>query len=504
MPTGTAVATRDSLVRQAFLCNSDNLGARVLSGASFQFLGIALRTLITLGSTAILARLLSPADFGYVAMATVVTEFAALLSNFGLTNVLIQRRVINRLQLDTVFWASAILGALLAGLVFLASFFASWLFGDARIDNLLRVMSLTFVFSGLTSVSSTVLARLLRFRTEFWIQMTWMAVRTLTAIAFALMGFGVWSLVAGALAGAASNAVMSFVAVPYLPRLRFSSAYLASIWKTSGSYLGSGLLYYVSMNLDLVLIGRHLGVTSLGYYQNARSLTDEIRARIAMPLQHVLFPAFSAMQADPPRLRELVLRSGRTLAAIVVPIGVGVSANAAELVLLLYGEKWRAMTPVIAMFGLSAALRAATATSTPLFNASNRVGLAFRYNLFGTILMVGGIALALPYGVEGVALAMAVSSLYSLVTFRVGLGLTGLGTRHMLQILGPPALASLAMWAAVAAGRPFVGQWSTYPGLVLPVQVVAGALIYLTALHLISRQYLQDFRELALKFLKKP
>lgn len=94
---------RDTIVRRAFVLDSRQLGGRVVIGAGFKFAGIALRTLITFGSLAVLARLLEPADFGYVAMATVVTEFAALFSTFGMTNVLTQRQVINRLQIDTVF-----------------------------------------------------------------------------------------------------------------------------------------------------------------------------------------------------------------------------------------------------------------------------------------------------------------------------------------------------------------------------------------------------------------
>lgn len=494
---------RSDLIRSAFALRSENLGRRVVTGAGFQFLGIVLRTLITIGSTAVLARLLVPADFGYVAMATVVTEFATLFSNFGFANVLIQRPVINRLQLDTVFWASTLLGLALSGAVFLASFFAGWLFADPATGGLLRVLCLTFLFSGLTIVPSAILARLLRFRTEVVIQIGSLAIRALTAIFCAVGGLGVWSLVVGALAGAVGNAMLSFVVVPYLPRLRFSLTYLLSTWKTSGSYFGSGVLYYVGMNVDLILIGRWLGAVSLGYYQNARSLTDEIRARIAMPIQHVLFPAFSAAQDEREQVQRLVLRSSRVLAAIVFPIGFGVSANAPELVLTLYGEQWRAMAPVMGIFGLSAALRATVATATPLFNATNRVGLSFRYNLFGMVLTVLAVALALPHGVEGVAIAVALSSLYPFVVFRVALGLIGLGVRHMLLMVGPAALASSVMWLAVEALRPFVSLSGLHPGWRLLGQSAAGAAVYLLVLHLVSRQYLQDFRELAATLAKK-
>ena len=193
---------RHETVRSAFVLSADNLGQRVVAGAGFTFLGITLRTVITFGSMAILARLLTPADFGYIAMATVVTELAALFGGFGLSNLLIQRKRINRLQLDTVFWASTLVGFALAAVVFLMSFLSDWLFREPLTGELLRVMCLTFAIGGLTCPHGAILSRLLRFRTEFWIQLTVIAVRSLTAIGFAYFDFGVWSLVAGSISGA--------------------------------------------------------------------------------------------------------------------------------------------------------------------------------------------------------------------------------------------------------------------------------------------------------------
>lgn len=494
---------RNTLLRQAFTMDSRDIGGRVISGASFQFLGIGLRTIVTIGSTAILARLLAPADFGYVAMATVITEFAALFANFGFNNLLIQRRVINRLQIDTVFWASAGLGAALAGGVYFASFFASFLFADPRVGELLRVLCITFLLSGLPTVPGVVLARLMRFRTEFWIQTTTVAVRTIAAIGCAYAGLGMWSLVVGAVIGAALQVALGFVAVPYLPRIRFHSAFLSQTWRTSGSYFGGGFLFYANMNVDLLMIGRQLGAAPLGYYQNARALTDEIRARIAMPLQHVLFPAFASMQGERERMQQLVLRGGRMLATVVVPIGVGVSATAQELVPVLYGPKWLAMVPIMSMFGLSSALRAATAIATPLFNANNRVGVALKYNLIGTVMMVLGILLSLPYGINAVAATIVGISLYSLVPFRSAIGLIGMGNRHVWQILAPPFLSSLILWGAISILRPHSSIWISNTITLLALHVFVGAIAYSVSLRVLSKNHINDFNALITKIFNK-
>lgn len=493
--------TRNTLLRQAFSMDSRDIGGRVISGASFQFLGIALRTLITIGSTAILARLLVPADFGYVAMATVVTEFAAMFTNFGFNNLLIQRRLINRLQIDTVFWASVGLGVALAGIVFLVSFFTGFLFADPLVGELLRVLCIAFVLSGFPTVPGVVLARLMRFRTEFWIQSTTMLVRTLVAIAFAYSGFGMWSLVAGAVVGAFLQAILGFVAVPYSPRWRFHRTFLSRTWRTSSSYFGGGLLYYANMNVDLLLIGRQLGATPLGYYQNARALTEEIRARIAMPLQHVLFPAFAAIQGNREQMQQMVLRGGRMLAAVVVPMGVGTSAVAHELVPVLYGPKWLAMIPVMSMFGLSAALRASTAIAGPILYSHNRVGLALKYNVVSSLMMAVGIWFTLPYGINTVAMTVAAVSLYNLLPFRAALGVIGLHNHHVGQILARPFLASAVLWAFVTLLRPFSVGWVENAGALLVFHITLGGFVYFFTLHFLSRQYLADFKDIIGRFI---
>lgn len=499
----TRSTPRHTTVRQALILSSRDLGSRVARGAGFTLLGIVLRTTLTIGSMAILARLLTPADFGYLAMATVVTEFAGLLGSFGFANILIQRRVITRLQLDTMFWATLALGCTIAAVIFALSFLTHWLFGDEATGPLLRVMCLTFIFGSLSTVHQAILSRLMRFGTEFIIQIGTIGLRSAAAIILAYLGFGVWSLVYGSLAGSIIGTLLMVSAIRYRPRLRFHRQYLLSTWKTSSSYMGNTVLYYLNMNSDLLLIGRQLGASALGYYQNARSLTDEVRGRIAMPLQRVLFPAFSSLQADQARLQHSVLRSGRLLAAIICPIGIGLSAVATEIVPVLYGEQWLPMIPILSLLGISAALRGSTAIGSSLFNSQNRVPLAFRYNAISTVLLLCSILFAMPYGLNMVALAIAANSLFSVFVFRVALGLIGLGTSHLLHILARPLIAALLMWAAIAFLRNLPILTALHPGMHLGALIACGAISYASVLHLLSRQYLQDFTELAARFTKR-
>jgi PST family polysaccharide transporter len=494
--------SRAEIVRSSFALNPDDLGRRVVSGASFMLIGIVLRTLITFGSMPILARLLTPVDFGYVAMASVVTELAGLLGNFGFINIIIQRRTISRLQLDTVFWASVTVGFILSVAVFLASFTTDWIFQNEKTGELLRWLCLSFLMTSVNAPHYAILARLMRFRTTFWIEISTIMVRAFAAIIFAYLGFGSWSLVGGGLAGGLIGLLLIQIVVPYRPRFRFHLNYLRDTWKTSGSYFSSGLLYYVNMNLDLLLIGRQLGAGTLGYYQNARSLTDEIRGRIAMPLQRVLFPAFASIQNDHQRMQQSVIKSSRLLAAVVCPIGFGLSAIAVDLVPVLYGEQWLDMIPILSLLGVSATLKGSTATASSLFNAKNRVGLALRYNAIGTALMAMIVIITLPLGLKAVTLGLAIHSLYSVFTLRVSLGLIDLNMRHVAQILGFPIIASIIMWVGISWAREiFLFDLSSFMRLFL--EIIIGAFIYGIALQLMSKEYFIDFLDIAKRLLKR-
>ncbi len=486
-------------VREALVLRGDDLGHRVVRGASFTLLGISLRTLITLCSISILAHLLSPTDFGHLAMATVITELAALFGNMGFSSVLIQKRVITRLQMDTVFWASVLLGLCLTVAVFLLSYVAIWLYHEPIVGELMRIMCLVFVIEELAVIHGVLISRLMRFHADFWIQILPLLCRATVAIVFAWQGFGVWSLVAGALAGSLSRVFLSILVIPYWPRWRFNFRYLQSTWKTNSGYFAGGILFYANSNFDLFLIGRLLGASALGYYQNARSLTDEVRYRMAVPLQRVLFPAFSTLQENTGWLQSSVLRSGRLLAAIVFPVGIGIAAIADELVPVLYGAKWLAMVPVLKLLGIRTAVAASTVIASPLFHSRNRVGLALRYNAVGSVIVLLSVAVASTWGMNAVAGAIALSSLYSLVGYRVGLGLIGLSWKDVWSMCAPPACASTVMWLSIEISRAFlVGAIEGGMGE-LTLHIALGAIVYPLVLIVVSPMLLDDVKTVIAK-----
>lgn len=492
-----------SLVQRAFRTSSDELSLRVVRGAGFAAAGMAVRTGITLISMAVLARLLSPADFGHVVMANVVTELAFVFSTFGLGEIIIQRQRLARVQLDTVWWTSLVIGVVLMLLVAGASFLSALLFANPLAGELLRVLCLTFLLDQLTVVPNSLLSRMLMFRQLFGVQVVTLLFRTGSAIGLALWGAGVWSLVWASVIASLAQLLLCTALAAYRPRWRFSREFLLSTWRTNSSYFASGLLFYLSMNMDLAVVGRTLGAVSLGYYQAARGLADEISARIAVPLQRVLFPAFSTVQDDLARFRFGVVRSGRLLALVTIPMGFGIAAAAEELVTILYGDQWLPMIALLQIIAPAAGLRAAATISRPVFQAANRVDLSLKLTLASTLILALSLVLALPWGLWGFAIVYALNSLFALIILGVAAQLARIDKRELAAMLLPPLVAALLMFAAVTMVRGLTV--AAVPGTFGRFAILAatGALTYGLGILLIARQHRGDVRDVISRFRAK-
>ena len=494
---------RRTLVQNAFRTNSDNLSLRVVHGASFAVAGIAVRVGITLVSMAVLARLLTPADFGHVVMANVVTELAVVFSSFGLGQIIIQRKRLARLQIDTIWWATLALGILLTTVVAGISFLVSVFFFIPLAGELLRVLCLTFVLDQLTVVPNSLLSRTLMFRQLFGVQVATLLFRAGSAIVLAIWGAGVWSLVWAAVAASAVQLVICTFLAGFRPRMRFSSAFLKSTLRTTGSYFASGIMFYANTNLDLAIVGRSLGATALGFYQAARGLADDISARIAVPLQRVLMPAFATVQDDLARFRFGVMRSGRLLALVTIPVGFGVASVADELIPILYGVQWLPMIPLLKILAPAAGLRAATTISQSVFQAANRVDISMRLNLVWITIMLALLVLVRSYGLYGFATIYALNAAFALIVLGVSLRLANIARREMGGMLMPPIAAALVMMGAVYSMRALLEGMILSEFMRFFVLVASGVVTYCCGILLMARQHCRDIRDVISLFRKK-
>lgn len=489
---------RDPRIMAAcFRPTTKDLGGRVVRGAVWMAALVVLRTVLTIGSTALLARLLTPTDYGFIAMAAVAVEMAAMLCMFGLPMIIVQMPRLTRLDLDSAFWFSVILGTFVVSIMVAGSTVAANLFKEPRLAPILCAMSSLVLFEELSAVHLSIASRLLLIRYEFVCQIASLVVRAGVSIAFALAGLGVWSLVWGAVAGRAIYYALLWWLIPYVPRLRFNSKFLRRSWRAGGSYFGSAALFFFGSNIDTAAVGRIFGVTQLGFYQTAFALPEELRSRIALGIQRVLFPAFALIQADHSAFRSGVLRSLRILATIVVPMGVGMAVLADPIVRVLYGSQWLSVVPLLQIAAIVGIARALQTFLANIYKAKGRPDLEFKIGLGLVPLLVLAVLVGSLRGSAGVASGILVFSVVSLASTYFALRLIELAPFEVLQSLFPASAAA----AFMGAGLRLLDAMHAIPRstdlLELVLSVAIGIVLFFLSLFLLSRKTVDDFWSVA-------
>lgn len=358
---------------------------------------------------AILARLLSPDDFGLLGMITVFTGFAMTFSEMGLGPALVQKQDVTEEHLSSAFWVNIAMGALLT-LGFIAAAPAiAWFYEKPELTPLISVISLHFLFMSFTLVQQALLQKEMDFKPLMVRDIAAVVGGGAVGITCALNGFGVWSLVYQALANSLINGVSLWFFSSWRPRFLISLSHLRSMFKFSANLTGFQIVNYFSRNLDYLLIGKFLGAEALGFYTLAYKLMLLPLQNITWVLNKVMFPALSKIQSDLARFRDAYLKLISAISGVTFPIMAALFLLADELVLLVYGPKWNSSIMLIKILCLSGALQSLSSTVGLIYNSQGRTDIGFKFALFLSAPSVAlAVLLGMQFGITGVALFYAI------------------------------------------------------------------------------------------------
>lgn len=292
------------------------------------------------GSLAILARLIEPNDFGLFAMALVFIRFAGLLGNMGLIQAIIQRRRLKKRELNSLFWFSAVVNSMLGALLYLGAPAVVAFYGEERLYDLIKLLSLSAIFQNLGNVSRAFMERRYSFSAVMTIEIVSMALGIASAVLMALRGFGIYALVAQDLVHLGTKNLFLLLVSPWKPTGRFAFGDISSFCAYAGGLTGSNLVHFLSRNLDNVMIGKNFGATQLGFYQKAYSLLMLPLRQLNIPLSRALLPALSRKREFPDDFRRAYRHSYSCLSALAIPMVALIGVTSRELILLLLGPNW--------------------------------------------------------------------------------------------------------------------------------------------------------------------
>jgi O-antigen/teichoic acid export membrane protein len=384
---------------------STDLRGRSVRGGLLNLTSQGTQFLIQTAATVILARLLTPAEFGLVAMVATVTGLAQAFADLGLSEATIQRKEINQDQVTALFWVNVAVGL---GLMLLTMALSPWIarfYHDPRLTKIALLSSLTFLFGGLRVQPDALLKRQMRFLALAIRDISSYLVAVPLAIFLAWKGAGYWALVALPLILNFIQMSLSWLMIRWRPSLPRRGARVGSMIAFGGNVAASYFVITMSRSADNVLIGWYSGAAPLGLYSRAYNLLMLPVRQLIVPAGSVAVPTLSRIQDVPERFAHYYLRAVNLIIWTCAPIFAFLFVAAQPVIILLLGHQWREAAPVFQLLAISALGQVLLESTIWLFVSQGKSLQLLLLLLVVSPLIVISYAIGLPFGIKGVALS---------------------------------------------------------------------------------------------------
>jgi polysaccharide transporter, PST family len=435
--------------------------------------------LVGLAASIVIARSLTPREVGLATMGVVFVNLALLVADAGVAAAIVQRPSLTEDDKSTAFWATMLLGAGLTAIGVGLSWPIADLYGEPRVQPILAVLSLAYLFTAPGIVQGALLTRELKFRSLELRTIVATIVSCAIGISLAIAGFGAWAIVAQHLAITIVSSLLLWRVSSWRPALRMTRGSLHEMAGFSSHVLGSRVFTWLARNVDSLLIGRYLGAAALGAYSLAFNLMITPVTRVAGPITQVFYPAFSRMR-KPERIAGAWLRAVRMVAFVVTPAMLGIVVVAPDFVRVVFGPRWHATAPVLRILAPLGLVQALQALNYGILQSVAQTRVLVRYSAVASIVTVAAFASGLPWGIEGVATAYVLVSvilepLYLFLTTRA----VGITPWRWLASIGGVLEAGGVMFLAVLLVRELLLRTEVPVGARLALEIVTGTLVYL-------------------------
>jgi len=409
---GEAIAGEDPNQRHFDTAHlTGNLKSRMLSSGFITTSAQGVQFVLNLAAMMVLARLLTPADFGLVAMVTVVTSFLRVFRDVGLSTATVQREGITHAQVSNLFWTNVAVSGLIMVILAAASPAIASFYREPRLVTITLAVSVTFLLTGLVVQHQALLNRQMRFKALAVIDIVSMVASMAVAIGMAWFGCGYWSLVGMSVSAALVRCAMVWMISIWRPQFPKRRSGTRSLLGFGASLTASGFIYSIARGTDSLLLGRFFGADSVGFYTRAGVLLLRPLEQLLGPMSAVFLPVLSRLQTQPYRYRLTFLQMFE-VAALASFVGSGMLLPLAKpITLVVLGSQWEQTANIVTAFAFVALFLPLSSVSTWLFNSQGRGRDSLRTSVASSVITAAAFVAGLPFGPVGVALAFAVSGL---------------------------------------------------------------------------------------------
>ena len=449
----------------------------IISNFFWRFLERCSAQMVSLFVSIILARLLSPHDYGVIALITVFTAVLQVFVDSGLGNALIQKKDADDGDFSTVFYTNVFFCTVLYCLMFFLAPAIAGFYRNASMTPMIRVLGLTVLISGVKNVQQAYVSRNMLFKRFFFSTLGGTAVSAVIGVMMAYRGFGAWALVWQQVINTGVDTFILWLTVEWKPKKIFSVQKLKVLYSFGWKLLVSALLDTVYNNLRSLIIGRMYSASDLGFYNRGKQFPNLIVNNINTSIDSVLLPAMSKEQEDRERVKAMTRRSIRTSVYIMAPLMVGLMVVAEPLVRLVLTEKWLPCIPFLRIFCITYIFYPIHTANLNAIKAMGRSDLFLRLEIWKKITGMAVLFSTIWFGVMAMAYSLLASSvLGQIINSWPNKKLLNYSYLEQLKDILPVILLAAVMGLCILP----LQMLPAAPVFVLLVQVLLGAVIYIT------------------------
>jgi len=472
----------------------NSLSQSIRSGLLWNFGSQIMVRTLSLGVGILMARILTPEDFGVVAVAMVVWQMIALLGQMGLSAKLIQQKDNIPEYANATFWLNLLVNTAIAILAVIASPFAAGFYDNPAIKPIVQVLAAGFILSAFGNTHFTLLQKKMAFKILSILDFGLTLLRISFAVLMVLGGFGFWSLILPELFVKPVRMIALWKLEPWRPRFNLSFVHWRDIFKFGKFVFGTTIIRYLNINGDFLIIGKVLGAASLGLYKFGYGLANWPVENIVWIFGRVMFPAFAHLQHNIKEMQRLYIRVAETLSIVSFPLLLGLFALADILIPAVYGNKWMPAVLPLKIIIAFTTVRSIATLGGQILMALGQPGKEFKMNACQVIPLLAAVFIGSRFGIVGVAAGMSlVLSGFAIWFIFITNKALDLPIMSLVKAVIPALVSSGVMYVAVSQFMRLAAQTQLGALWVLSIGVSLGAAAYMLCMLICFRQTSKRF-----------
>lgn len=458
---------------------------------------------VTLLVSVVLARLLSPEDYGTISLVTVFTTILQVFVDSGLGTALVQKKNADEIDFSSVFYFNVTACMFLYIGIFIAAPYIAKFYNDDSLTAIVRVLSLTIVISGVKNIQQAYVSRNMLFKRFFFATLGGTIASAVLGIAMALQGFGIWALVAQQLTNPAIDTLILWITVKWRPQKVFSWKRLQSLLGFGSKLLISSLVSTTYNNVRNLIIGKLYSTADLAYYNQGEKFPKLIVGNVNASIDNVLLPTMASEQENKVKVKNMMRRAMKISVYVMAPLMIGMAFCAESIVRVVLTDKWIECVPYLRIFCITYMFYPLHTANLSAIKAMGRSDLYLRMEIKKKVVGVILLVTTIPISVSAMAYSLLVSSVWGqIVNSGPNWKLLDYPYHEQLMDILPSIVLSIFMGILIAPVK-MLG-WNDM--IVLAIQVILGAAFYLTMSYFLKMEeflYLWDFVKKAKKKIMK-